>query len=481
MRYIKVRADVFQTFSNKMKLFTTLLSLSFIILNMNVFAQAADSVGTKSQDDTVADAGKKKIYSFRLEKDIFPAAWRLVKKAVDEAEAMQADYIIMRLNTYGGEVSIADSIRTKLLNAKPVTAVLIDHNAASAGALISIACDSIYMTKGASIGAATVVGGTGEQMPDKYQSYMRSTMRATAEAQGRDPQIAEAMVDNTSAIPGVIDSGYTLTLTTSEAIKHGYCEGEAASVEEVVKMLGITDYELVQHKESSLDAIIAFLLHPAVSGVLMLLIIGGIYFELQTPGVGFPLIAAVVAGILYFAPLYLEGLAENWEILVFIAGLALLAVEIFVIPGFGVAGIAGIVLIITGLTLSLIRNVVFDFSLTGFEDVAIALFRVVLSLLAGVVVILLFGEKLLYRGALFRKFALQDTQRSSEGYVSLNQTMTSMVGKTGNTVTDLRPAGTVEIDNERYDVISDGEHILKNTMVKVVKVQGNYLIVVKAG
>ncbi|HXH18582.1 MAG TPA: NfeD family protein, partial [Chitinophagales bacterium] len=464
----KIKASLFRLLCLKWNLCTALALLSFILINTAVFPQ----------NDTSA-ARKMKIYTFTLDGDIFPAAWRLVKKAVDEAEAMQADYLIMRLNTYGGMVDIADSIRTKLLNAKPVTAVFIDHNAASAGALISIACDSIYMSRGSSIGAATVVGGTGEQMPDKYQSYMRSTMRATAEAQGRDPQIAEAMVDNTSAIPGVIDSGYTLTFTTSEAIKHGYCEGEAASIEEVIAKLGVQDYELITHKESALDDVIAFLLHPAVNSLLLLIIIGGIYFELQTPGVGFPLIAAFVAAILYFAPLYLEGLAENWEILLFIAGLALLAVEIFVLPGFGVAGIAAIVLMVTGLTLSLIRNVVFDFSFTGFDDVAIALLRVVVTLLAGLLLMLFFGEKFMYKGSFFKKIALQDTQNRAQGYVSLDKSMESLVGKTGITVTDLRPAGTVEIDNERYDVISDGEHIVRNSTVKVLKVQGNYLVVTK--
>jgi len=460
----------------KARLFTWLVLSAFIFLHMAALAQPPQVSDTLK----VAPSKKVKIYTFNLEKEIFPAAWRLVKKAVEEAEEQQADYIIMRLNTYGGAVDIADSIRTKLLKAKPITVVFIDHNAASAGALISIACDSIYMTKGASIGAATVVGGTGEQMPDKYQSYMRSTMRATAEAQGRDPQIAEAMVDNTSSIPGVIDSGYTLTFTTSEAIKNGYCEGEANSIEEVIQKLGVKDYELIQHKESGLDAVIAFLLHPAVSGLLLLMIIGGLYFELQTPGVGFPLIAAIVAAILYFAPLYLEGLAENWEILIFLAGIALLAVEIFVLPGFGIAGISGIVLIITGLTLSLIRNVVFDFSLTGFEDIALALFRVVLTLLIGVVFFLFVGEKFLYKGVFFRKIALQDTQNREQGYVSRDYGKESLIGKSGVTVTDLRPAGTVEIDNERYDVISDGEHIPKNSRVKVMKVQGNYLVVMKS-
>lgn len=446
---------------------TALALAALIFLNSGLFAQ-----------DSAAHSGKKRIYTFELSEEIFPAAWRLVKKAVEEAEEQRADYIIMRLNTYGGMVDVADSIRTKLLKAKPVTVVFIDHNAASAGALISIACDSIYMSSGASIGAATVVGGTGEQMPDKYQSYMRSTMRATAEAQGRNPQIAEAMVDNTSFIPGVIDSGYTLTFTTAEAIKNGYCEGEASSVEDVIKLLGTSDYELIEHKKSALDEVIAFLMNPAVAGILMLVIMGGIYFELQTPGVGFPLVAAIVAAVLYFAPLYLEGLAENWEILLFIAGIGLMAVEIFVLPGFGIAGVLGIIFIVSGLTLSLIRNVAFDFSFTGFDEIAIALFRVVLTLLTAVVLFLFFGEKLLFKGP-FRKLVLADTQNRSEGYASQTDASSALIGKKGIAITDLRPAGTIEIDNERYDVISDGDHIAKNSAVKVVKAQGNYLVVEK--
>lgn len=130
---------------------------------------------------------KKLVYQYKIQEEIGPAAWRNTQKAVQEAEDLNADYILIHMNTYGGMVDAADSIRTRLLNAKPIVLVFIDNNAASAGALISIACDSIYMRKSASIGAATVVNQTGEVVPDKYQSYMRATMRATAESTGRDP------------------------------------------------------------------------------------------------------------------------------------------------------------------------------------------------------------------------------------------------------------------------------------------------------
>lgn len=489
----KFKANLHQEFGYSSKMYTAILLVAFTFMHICLFAQDTGNTNTvkvtepvsHSNADSVSNAtapalpGKKKIYLFELTQDIFPAAWRIVKRAVGEAEKQNADYIIMRLNTFGGMADIADSIRTKLLKAKPITVVFVDNNAASAGALISIACDSIYMNAGASIGAATVVGSWGEQLPDKYQSYMRSTMRATAEAQGRDPLIAEAMVDNTSSVPGVIDSGFTLTLTTSEAIQNGYCEGEATSIEDVIKLMGISDYELITHKKSTVDDLIAFFTNPIVSVFLILVVVGGIYFEMQTPGVGFPLAAALVAGVLYFAPLYLEGLAENWEILIFLAGVGLLAVEIFVLPGFGIAGIMGIVLVVSGLTLSLIRNVLFDFTFASMEDIAIAFFRVVIALLVAVVLFLFFGEKLMFKGP-FGKLVLADAQNHNEGWTSQSASSNALIGKTGTTVTDLRPAGTVQIGNERYDVISDGEHIEKNTSVKVIKAQGNYLVVGKA-
>jgi membrane-bound serine protease (ClpP class) len=203
------------------------------------------------------------------------------------------------------------------LNSRIPVWVFIDDNAASAGALIAIACDSIYMKPGGKIGAATVVNQTGEQVPDKFQSYMRATMRATAEAQGkdtivsgsdtllvwrRDPAIAEAMVDPKLYVEGISDTGQVLTFTANEAVLNGYSEGTAESMEEVIAKLGLEEYTLKTYTPSSMDKVIGFLINPLVSGVLIMIIIGGIYFELQSPGIGFALGASIVAALLYFAP-----------------------------------------------------------------------------------------------------------------------------------------------------------------------------------
>jgi membrane-bound serine protease (ClpP class) len=420
----------------------------------------------------------KKIYYFTLDDEIMPAAGRLVDHAVEEAERINADYLIMRLNTFGGMLDVADSIRTKLLKAKPITVSWIDKNAASAGALISIACDSIYMAKGASIGAATVVNQTGEKMPDKYQSYMRGLMRSTAEAQGRDPKIAEAMVDERVSIPGIIDTGYILTFTTQEAIKNNYADGEAESFEEVIKFLGIEKYEVVKYEITFLEKAISFLMNPAVSGLLMLVIIGGIYFELQTPGVGFPIAAAAVAALLYFAPLYLEGLAENWEILVFISGLILLGIEIFAIPGFGVAGVSGIFLIVMGLTLSLVRNIAFDFSFSGTDALAMALFRVVLTISIAIGLMFVFGKNI-FQSKIFSRLVLAEAQNVDEGFTSVDMKLKDLIGKEGVAATDLKPFGKIEIDDVRYEASADGLWFNKGTKVKVTKLNGNTLIVTK--
>src|SRR5690554_1703044 len=220
---------------------------------------------------------KTLVYKLNVQQEIAPGMWRQTQKAFIEADTLGADVMLIHMNTYGGTVLDADSIRTKILQSRIPVFVFIDNNAASAGALISIACDSIYMRPGGSIGAATVVNQTGQAMPDKYQSYMRSTMRATAEAKGRipvvegndtiykwrrDPRIAEAMVDPSVYIEGVIDTGKVLTFTSSEAMEHGYSDGLAENVQEVLKQAGIEHYEIIEYSPGWLERVIGFLIHP---------------------------------------------------------------------------------------------------------------------------------------------------------------------------------------------------------------------------
>jgi len=425
-----------------------------------------------------AKKSQKIVYQFDIKDEISPGMARQVSKALSEAETQNADLVLIRMNTYGGLVDAADSIRTSILNSRIPVIVFIDNNAASAGALISIACEKIYMRKGASIGAATVVTQNAEALPDKYQSYMRSMMRSTAEARGRDPRIAEAMVDPRLAIEGVIDSGKVLTLTGSEAMKLNYCNGIAENEFEVLKLENIEDYKIIVFTPSLLDRLIGWLMHPAISGVLILLMLGGLYFELQQPGIGFPLVIAVLAAVMYFAPLYLDGLAANWEILVSFIGILLIAAEIFIIPGFGIAGISGLALLLFGLTSSLLRNDGFDFSGVSTYAFSSSIATVLLGM-AGALVLFLFSSKILLASPMFKKMVLSTELSSGKGYSSA--ILLPAIGSRGITVTLLRPSGKIKIDEQVYTASCESGFLEMDVEVEVVAILGGNLVVKAIG
>ncbi len=421
---------------------------------------------------------QKKVFTFAIDQDIDPAMNRRVKLALEQAEALQVDAILIEMDTYGGAVTDADEIRTRILESKIPVYVFINKDAASAGALISIACDSIYMAPGSSIGAATVVNGAdGAAAPDKYQSYMRSMMRSTAEATGRNPQIAEAMVDEKLVVPGLSDAESVITFSVSEAIKNRYCEGEYVSQKAILEAQNLQSAQVIAYEEKTVDSIISFFLNPAVSGLLILLIIGGIYFELQTPGVGFPLALAISAALLYFIPYYLNGLAENWEILAFVIGLLLLVVEFFVIQGFGVFGVAGIVLTLGGLVLGMLPNEALDFKWVPSSQLFSALLTVILAALAAVGLVFWLTPKVNEWGA-FKHLTLATTQDRSQGYTA-SVYSESLVGKIGTVHSRLRPSGKVELDGEIFDAYSRGDFLEKGQAIEVISTEGTSLRVKK--
>lgn len=446
----------------------------FILLVFAIFT--ANNREVNAQVDSLL----QKVYVFDIKEMIAPPVWRTTKNALERAKEVDADLILIHMNTYGGMLDAADSIRTSILDSEIPVYVFIDKNAASAGALISIACDSIYMAPGSSIGAATVVNQQGEQMPDKYQSYMRSMMRSTAETNGRDPDIAQAMVDPRVYVPGISDSNQVLTFTASEAIKYGFCEGEAEDLQGVLANAGIDNYTLVKHQLTASDKIIGWLINPIVSGILIMIIIGGIYFELQTPGIGFPIAASIIAALLYFAPLYLEGLAANWEILLFIVGLILIAVEIFAIPGFGITGILGIIFMISGLTLSMVGTVgPGDFNY-DFSKLTVAFFTVIIAFVVAIFGSIFISKQLFNTEfALGNKLALSKTQDPGEGYTSAVSEYSNMLHQEGVALTILRPAGKIDIDGNLYDATAMTSYIEKGTKVIVVGYRTSQLIVKK--
>lgn len=424
-----------------------------------------------------------KVYYFNINENIAKPALRKTEKAISDAKSQKAECILLEINTFGGELEAADKIRTLLLNAPMPTLVFINNNAASAGALISIACDSIYMSPGSSLGAASVVNQNGEIMPDKYQSYMRSLMRATAEKNGRDPNVAQAMVDPDVYVPLISDSGKVLTFTTEEALKNGFCEGVANDRNAVLQTAGYGSCSIVEQQLTWVDKFINFLVNPVVSGILIMCIVGGLYFEFQSPGIGFPLIVAVAAALLFFAPHYMEGLAAHWEILVFLAGLILLMLEIFVIPGFGVAGISGIVLIFASFILTMVFNVGFHFNYDPNFDASIQVGKsvavVFVSVFCGFFLSLWLGKKLITADTRYGSMALKTNLDAEQGFTAQDMHMRAYVGRTGVATTFMRPAGKIEIDGNILDAHAERGVIDKGEPVVVTRFENAQLFVRK--
>lgn len=406
-------------------------------------------------------------YRIRMDMDIDKAAQRMLVTGLEKADEAGADCILLDLDTYGGAVDAADSIRTAILRYEKPVIAYVNMQAASAGALISIACDSIYMKTGSSIGAATVVNQSGEVMPDKYQSFMRGMMRSTAQATGRNPEIAESMVDTANV----------LSLTPDEAVKVGYCEGICENEFEVAEAVAAGKSFEIRNMEDDLtwlDKLIYILLDPLLQSIFMMMIVGGIFVEIRTPGIGLPLVTAIVGALLYFAPAYIGHLAEHWEILMFVIGLILIGIEIFVIPGFGVCGISGIILVIVSLALSMVDNADFyrwDGTFNIYPLVK-PLGIVIISSAAAV-----FGSVWLVRKLFptraFDHVALREEMKVSEGYSGVVSGLETMVGKEVTVFTDMRPSGKV-IDSEGHiyeAILKFGGFAVKGDTLKVVSAE----------
>ena len=422
--------------------------------------------------------GKDTVYVIEIRQNIDNSSMRKLSLGLEDAQAKGADYIILHLDTYGGAVDAADSMRKAILHAPVPVVAFVDLQAASAGALISIACDSIYMRPGASIGAATVVNQNGEVMPDKYQSFMRGMMRATAEAHGRradgtwfrDPAIAEKMVDTAGV----------LSFTPDEAIEARYCEGKAGSIDEVIEHIGLEECEIVHQELSPLEKFILLMMSPLLQGIFLMMIIGGIYFEIQSPGLGLPSIIALIGAVLYFSPLYISGLALNWEIVLFILGLILLAVEIFVTPGFGVAGVLGAILSLTALIFAMIDNdtLYFEGKLNLralLEPCAIVLVSTVTAL-----VLSIWGASKLYPRKSFAYIAQKTELKGDEGWVGVEtDSLAACVGQVVTAATEMCPSGKVEYGERQYEAVMEYGSANAGERLKVIRAEGGRLYCVR--
>ena len=398
-----------------------------------------------------------------------------VQRVLDEAAAVGAAAVILEINTFGGRVDAAVQIRDALLRARVPTVAFVNKRAISAGALIGLAAEKLVMADGGTIGAATPVkmgqpGAAAQPVEEKTVSYVRKEFRATAESRKRPPLLAEAMVDPDVEIPGVIEKGKLLTLTTEEALKNKLIDFRADTMESVLEQLGVGGAELRRASPNWAENLVRFLTHPVISSLLITIAMLGIIIELRTPGFGIAGGLGITSLVLFMWGHWLVQLAGWEELLLMAAGLILLALEIFVIPGFGIAGALGILAILAGLVLSLVG--------TGDTSAFIlkASARVVLSLLVAFVGSLVF-LRLLPRLPFGKRLILETGLSADQGFASAPETDRRWLGKRGRASSPLRPAGIAEIEGERVDVVSEGELIDAGQFIEVTRVDGNRIVV----
>jgi membrane-bound serine protease (ClpP class) len=398
-----------------------------------------------------------------------------VQRVLDEAAAANAAAVILEINTFGGRVDAAVLIRDALLQARVRTVAFINKRAISAGALISLAAEHIAMAEGGTIGAATPVtmgqpGGSAQPVEEKSVSYMRKEFRSTAEARKRPPLLAEAMVDADVEIPGVIDKGKLLTLTTTEALQHQVADIRANSLEAVLEFLELSGAEVRLASQTWAETLVRFLTHPVVSSLLLTIGMLGIIVELRLPGVGVPGILGVTSLALFFWGHWLVQLAGWEELLLVGTGFGLLILEVFITPGFGLLGALGLIALIGGLGLSLIGVG------ATWEVIVMAAGRVVLSLLLAIAAAVAM-LRVLPRLPFGRRLVLETEMAADAGYASAPERDRRWLGQRGTAASPLRPAGLAELAGERVDVVSDGEFIEAGAPIEVIRVDGNRIVV----
>ncbi len=414
---------------------------------------------------------QKKVYYAKIESEIDLGMAAYISRAVDEAEKNNADAIIFHINTFGGRVDAATQIKDAIISSKLLTIAFIKNRAISAGSFIALSCKKIVMSPGSSIGAATVVDQAGQKQSEKYQSFMRSEMRSVAEKNGRRVDVAQGMVDERIIVEGLVDSTELITLTTDEALKYKIADTTANNLDEVLAEFDLKNSEIITVDQNWAEDVVKFLNNPIVSSILIMLGFFGLIAEIKTPGWGLPGTMGVICLALFFGSSYILQLASGVEIILFIIGIVLLALEIFVIPGFGIAGIGGIILIMLSIFLALIG----DFKFVDATQISMA----IVQLTAAIVTAIIFAfalAKFLPKSSAFSRLILNEAETAERGFVS-NPLAKDLLGLEGIAYTTLRPAGTADFNGIRVDVVTEASYIENGKKIKVIKVEGSKVIV----
>jgi len=443
------------------------------------------------------------VYVIPIKGEINRSMVVFLRRSIDIAIQKGAKLIVFDINTFGGRVDSALQITTLIGSIRKADTVAYVTTGAedlgvswSAGALICFSCTRIYMAPGTSIGAAApvTIGPEGTEMAsEKVVSAVRAQMAALAEKNGYNTCIAKAMVDSEIEAlkkqaekegkkfePGSVisPSGKLLTLTAFQMEKYGVSSGTVQDIDSLLKKEGFQSSRLAELEQTPADKAVFVLTSSSVTGLIIMIGLVSLFLELTTPGFGIPGTIAIICFAVVFASYTLLGTVKSFELILFLLGLVLLILEIFVIPGFGIAGVLGITFIVASLILSMQ-----GFVIPQFEWQKQILKKNVLVVLGSLVTSLVtFGVMAYFLPQIkpFSRLTLALEQNPEEGYIVQERKLAeSFIGKKGKTVTVLRPSGKAEIDGEVYVVESDGEYIEAGKEVEIIEVSGNRIVVQK--
>jgi membrane-bound serine protease (ClpP class) len=434
---------------------------------MAAFGLAACLTGLPGQAD---GQGPPLVIQVPVQGDIELGLAPFVERSLKQARASGAAAVILDIETPGGRVDAAQRITNAIGDSDVPVYAFVNRHAYSAGAMIALAAERVYMRPASVMGAATPVVGTGDKAPEKIVSAMRSQMRALAEARGLDPAVAEAMVDEDIAIDGVVQAGKLLTLTTSEAVSLGFAT-EVEDLSALLADLGLSGAQVMGMQVNWAERIVRFLSNPLVAPFLLSLGFLGLIAEIKSPGLGLAGLAGLLSLSLFFGSNLIIGLAGMEDLIVFGIGMILIGVEIFIVPGFGLFGILGGAGVLAGVYMAMVGDLatVPDFAQAG----------VVLSMSLLIIMVTSWAllRHLPQSGKLARSGVFLVTKGDrEEGWTSAVR-RPDLVGREGVALTDLRPAGTVLVGEERMDAVAESGWVEDGTKIRVVSSEGYRLVV----
>lgn len=424
------------------------------------------------------------VYRIPIEGTIDLGLPPFINRMLQEAKSMDAEVVVFDINTFGGRVDAATQIKDAILGVDIKTVAFVNRRAISAGALITLSCEQVYMAGGGLIGAATAVDMSGKKGSEKVISFMREEMASTAEKRGRSKDIARGMVDEELAFTHLVINGDSvlvddiegqkegklISLTTDQAIKYGIADGSAETIDALLDSLGYSTAELIETSENWSEKIVRFLTDPVVASLLTTFGFLGILFELQSPGWGIPGFVGLACLILSLSVSYIAELATMSDMLFVFAGLGLILLEMLVIPGFGIVGLGGIGFMLYGLYLLLLPDVP-----VGEEIMEQAMDGFIIGLIGAAIGLVLL-IRLMMKTKFWDQLTSPDIQKKEDGY-SNTQGWETLDGLTGVADTDLHPSGWVKIGEQRVFVVSEGGFIDQGKEITVLSVDGNRVLV----